>query len=187
MPPTSAERQVTILNAKGLHMRPATRFVALASEFQADIRVVGNGKDVDGKSILDMTTLAAECGSTLTIRAGGPDAEAAVSALADLVAAQFHMLADGDHDPVDPAGRTEPGLPGIHRQPGRFSVPERFGSPRVRLMIGLILSILGYLLFGGIGVDIDAAPQDRSFNFVAAAGLAIGGAWLMHTAFMRRR
>jgi phosphocarrier protein HPr len=104
MPPMSARRQITILNAKGLHMRPATRFVALAAKFQSEVRVVGNGKDVDGKSILDMTTLAAECGSQLEIRASGTDAEDAVSALTALVEAQFHMLADGDHDPVDPRG-----------------------------------------------------------------------------------
>ena len=57
----------------------------------------------------------------------------------------------------------------------------------MRFMTGLILLTLGFLLFGGIGVDIDAAPQDRSFNFAAAAALAIGGAWLMLTAFTRRR
>jgi phosphotransferase system HPr (HPr) family protein len=49
------------------------------------------GIKANGKSILDMTTLAAECGSYLDLEARGPDAEEAIKALADLVAAGFHM------------------------------------------------------------------------------------------------
>lgn len=100
----TAQRQVKVLNAKGLHMRPATRFVSLAGKFQSEVRVAGDGKEVDGKSILDMTTLAAECGAVLDVRATGPDAEAAVDALARLVADRFGMPEDGDLDPVDSHG-----------------------------------------------------------------------------------
>jgi phosphocarrier protein HPr len=96
----TAQRSAAILNPKGLHMRPATRFVKLAGSFRSEIRVLGNGNDVNGKSILDMTTLAAECGTTIDIHANGPDAEDAVAALADLVAAQFHLLDDGDNEMV---------------------------------------------------------------------------------------
>jgi phosphocarrier protein HPr len=96
----AACRQVAILNPKGLHMRPATRFVKLAASFESEVRALCNNKIVNGKSILDMTTLAAECGMTLEIQAEGPDAEEAVSALADLVLARFHMEDDGDHEAV---------------------------------------------------------------------------------------
>jgi phosphocarrier protein len=96
----AAHRQVEILNPKGLHMRPATRFVKLAGSFQSEVRVAGNGQVVNGKSILDMTSLAAECGTTLDVQAEGPDAEEAVAALADLVAARFHMEDDGDNEAV---------------------------------------------------------------------------------------
>jgi phosphocarrier protein len=94
----AARRQVAILNPKGLHMRPATRFVKLAGTFRATVRVLGNGKSVNGKSILDMTTLAAECGTEIDIQADGPDAEDAVAALAELVLARFHMEDDGDNE-----------------------------------------------------------------------------------------
>ncbi|RUL87520.1 HPr family phosphocarrier protein [Tautonia sociabilis] len=90
-------RRLTIVNAYGLHMRPATKFVSLARSFQSDIRVEYQGSWVDGKSLLDMTCLAAECGSTIVVEAKGPDAEEALDALADLVAAGFHMTEEDYH------------------------------------------------------------------------------------------
>jgi phosphocarrier protein len=86
-----ARRTVRIVNTHGLHMRPSTKFVKLASSYQSEILVDFRGSKANGKSILDMTTLAAECGATLDLEAHGPDAEAALAALAELVAAGFHM------------------------------------------------------------------------------------------------
>lgn len=83
------ERQATIVNQEGLHARPAARIVRLASSFAADIELIKDGMDVNGKSIMGVMMLAAECGSSITIRADGPDAEQAVQALADLVASGF--------------------------------------------------------------------------------------------------
>jgi len=90
-----ARRQVEILNAYGLHLRPADRFVRLALQFQSEIKVIFQGRECNGKSILDLTSLAAERGTRLDLEARGPDAEDAVAALADLVAARFHEMADG--------------------------------------------------------------------------------------------
>ena len=99
--PTVARRRVEIVNAYGLHMRPASKFVSLAKSFQAEVRVEHRGVRADGKSILDMAGLAAECGSTLDLEAHGPDAEPALAALADLVAAGFYMT---DEDYAQPGG-----------------------------------------------------------------------------------
>jgi phosphocarrier protein len=96
-----ARRRVQVVNAYGLHLRPATKFVTLAQSFQAEIRVAGQGTQVNGKSVLDMTGLAAECGTVLDLEALGPDAEAALAALADLVAAGFHMT---EEDYLPPSG-----------------------------------------------------------------------------------
>jgi phosphocarrier protein len=63
--------------------------VRLACSFVADIELAKDGLDVNGKSIMGVMMLAAECGSSITIRANGPDAEQAVQALADLVASGF--------------------------------------------------------------------------------------------------
>lgn len=83
------EREATIVNQEGLHARPAARIVKLASTFAADIELAKDGLDVNGKSIMGVMMLAAECGSSITIRAKGPDAEQAVQALAELVASGF--------------------------------------------------------------------------------------------------
>jgi phosphocarrier protein len=90
-----ARRQVEITNALGLHLRPADQFVRLASQFQSEVRVHLGGRDYNGKSILDLTSLAAECGTRLDLEARGPDAEQAVTALAELVEARFYETEEG--------------------------------------------------------------------------------------------
>jgi len=83
------ERRATIVNQEGLHVRPAARLVRLASTFEVDIALGNDGVEADGKSILQVMMLAAEYGSSITIRAKGPDAEQAIEALAALVADGF--------------------------------------------------------------------------------------------------
>jgi phosphocarrier protein len=83
------EREATIVNQEGLHARPAARIVRLASQFSSEIQIAKDGLDVNGKSIMGVMMLAAECGSSILIRADGPDAEQAVEALAQLVATGF--------------------------------------------------------------------------------------------------
>ncbi len=79
------ETIVEIKNAQGLHMRPAMQFVDTANKFGCNI-TVSNGRDVaDGKSIMQMATLAAAYGTKLQIKAEGADAEEAVGALRELV------------------------------------------------------------------------------------------------------
>jgi len=77
-----------------LHLRAADKFVRLAHRYRSDIHVTSDGTRVDGKSILDLITLAAPCGSWLNIEASGPDAEAALAALSDLVEARFDEIDD---------------------------------------------------------------------------------------------
>jgi phosphocarrier protein len=83
------ERQATIVNQEGLHARPAARIVRLASTFESEIELAKDGLEVNGKSIMGVMMLAAECGSSITIRAKGADAEQAVQALAELVESGF--------------------------------------------------------------------------------------------------
>jgi phosphocarrier protein HPr len=83
------ERDATIVNRDGLHARPAARIVRLASSFSSEVELAKDGVGVNGKSIMGVMMLAAECGSSITIRADGPDAAEAVEALAQLVASGF--------------------------------------------------------------------------------------------------
>jgi len=77
--------EVTIINRYGLHARPAAEFVKLANRFGAEVWIRKDDVEVSGKSIMGVMMLAAECGSTVNIRARGDDAEAAVGALAGLI------------------------------------------------------------------------------------------------------
>ena len=83
------ERQVRIVNPLGMHARPAAQFVKVAAAYTCQIEVIGDGAPVNGKSIMGVMMLAAECGSTLTLRADGADELAALEALAALVADGF--------------------------------------------------------------------------------------------------
>jgi phosphocarrier protein HPr len=82
-------RAVVVANALGLHARAAARFVHLATQFGAQIRVSRDGQVMDGKSIMGILLLAAARGTTLTISAEGPDEAAAVDALVQLVESGF--------------------------------------------------------------------------------------------------
>jgi len=79
------ETEIRISNADGLHMRPAMQFVDLASGFECEITVSNELASVDGKSIMQMSMLAATCGTKLKVRAEGPDAKEAIDALRELV------------------------------------------------------------------------------------------------------
>jgi len=79
------EMTVEIKNADGLHMRPAMQFVDVASRFECDISVSNNENTVDGKSIMQMSMLAASCGTRLKIKAEGTDAQESLNALRELV------------------------------------------------------------------------------------------------------
>ena len=83
------EREATIVNPLGLHARPAAQLVKLASSFSADIEIAKDEMAVNGKSIMGVMMLAAECGSTIRLKADGADAEQALDALAQMVAGGF--------------------------------------------------------------------------------------------------
>jgi len=84
-----AERAVQIINKNGLHARPAAEIVKTAGRFDSDVTIVRDDLEVNGKSIMGVMMLAAECGSTITLRANGPDENEAVDALVSLVTSRF--------------------------------------------------------------------------------------------------
>ena len=79
------EIEVEIMNPQGLHMRPAMQFVDVASRYGCAISVSNGDTDVDAKSIMQMTMLAATCGTRLKISANGDDAEKALDELRELI------------------------------------------------------------------------------------------------------
>ena len=83
------ERTVTIVNKNGLHARPAAEIVKLAAKYQSEITIVRDDLEVNGKSIMGVMMLAAECGASIQLRASGPDAEQALGAIEQLIANRF--------------------------------------------------------------------------------------------------
>ena len=81
-------KEITVVNATGLHARPASAFVTLAGKFKSNIYIprAGDGKKSNGKSIIMLMTLGLAQGEKATIFAEGEDEKEAVEALADLVA-----------------------------------------------------------------------------------------------------
>jgi phosphocarrier protein len=89
-PPAGAVcRIATICNQRGLHARAAARFVKTAGLFNAEIWVRKNGTEVSGRSIMGLMMLAAAPGTVIRLAATGPEAEAAITALAKLVECKF--------------------------------------------------------------------------------------------------
>jgi len=83
------EKNVVIENQYGLHARPAAMFVSTCNRFKSEIRVVKDKTTVNGKNILEIMTLGAGCGTQLTLKVQGPDAEDAMAALVELFVTKF--------------------------------------------------------------------------------------------------
>ena len=92
-------REVVVALEQGLHARPADLFAREARRWQSRIEVVGNAQRVDGKSILDLLTLAAEAGTRLVVEATGPDAREAVAAIGSLFDQNFATEAASEAHP----------------------------------------------------------------------------------------
>ena len=84
-----SEVQLLIRNQLGLHARACALFVKAASRFKSEITVERDGVSVNGKSIMGVMMLAAEEGSTINVKAVGPDADQATAALQELVDGKF--------------------------------------------------------------------------------------------------
>lgn len=86
---TVREKKITIKNKLGLHARAAVKFVNLANRFGASVKIVKDGNEIDGKSILGILTLAAVQGSEIVLLVSGKDEDSALKALADLINNRF--------------------------------------------------------------------------------------------------
>jgi phosphocarrier protein len=84
-----AEIQLLIRNQLGLHARACALFVKTSSKFKSEVFVSRDDLEVNGKSIMGVMMLAAEEGSTITVRANGPDEQEVLAALKELVDGKF--------------------------------------------------------------------------------------------------
>ncbi|MCK4557918.1 MAG: HPr family phosphocarrier protein [Candidatus Aminicenantes bacterium] len=83
------EKKITIKNKLGMHARAAVKFVNTANRFSSTVRVVKDGDEIDGKSILGILTLAAVQGTEIILKVSGEDEDGALSALVELINNNF--------------------------------------------------------------------------------------------------
>jgi phosphocarrier protein HPr len=89
-PSGAVTREIPIINKRGLHARASAKFVKMVEQFDAEILVTRGSETVNGTSIMGLMMLSAGPGTTITVSATGPDAEATVAALAELVGNKFN-------------------------------------------------------------------------------------------------
>jgi phosphocarrier protein len=89
MDSNEAERVVEIRNRLGMHARAAVKFVQTANKFRAEVKVIKDGTEANGKSIMGLLTLVAAHRTTMKIVCVGDDADVAVAALSELVGCGF--------------------------------------------------------------------------------------------------
>jgi phosphocarrier protein HPr len=82
-------KELPIVNQRGLHARASAKFVKCAEGFNASITVSRDGQTVPATSIMGLMMLAASIGTSITVEASGPEADAALTALEQLVASKF--------------------------------------------------------------------------------------------------
>ena len=85
----SVSREIPITNKRGLHARASAKFVQMVERFNADVTVTRNGETVGGTSIMGLMMLSAGPGTTILVSATGPEAQAAIDALTELVGNKF--------------------------------------------------------------------------------------------------
>ena len=83
------EKVFVIKNKLGLHARPAALLVQTASKFKSKVKIIKDGQEVDGKSIMGLMTLAACAGSSLKVVADGEDEKEVIDSMGRLVESGF--------------------------------------------------------------------------------------------------
>ena len=90
IPEGAVSRELPIINKRGLHARASAKFVQMVERFNADIWVTKGTETVGGTSIMGLMMLSAGPGTSIVVSADGPEAQAALDAISELVAAKFN-------------------------------------------------------------------------------------------------
>ena len=90
IPEGALSRELPIVNKRGLHARASAKFVQMVERFEAEIWVTKGSETVGGTSIMGLMMLSAGPGTSITVSAAGREAQAALNAISELVAAKFN-------------------------------------------------------------------------------------------------
>jgi phosphocarrier protein HPr len=90
VPPGAVSRELPIINKRGLHARASAKFVQTVERFNAEVWVTRGNETVGGTSIMGLMMLSAAPGTTIVVSVAGPEADAALEAITELVASKFN-------------------------------------------------------------------------------------------------
>jgi phosphocarrier protein HPr len=90
VPPGALSREIPIINKRGLHARASAKFVQMVERFDAEVFVTKGNETVGGTSIMGLMMLSAGPGTSIVVSATGPEAQAAIEAITELVASKFN-------------------------------------------------------------------------------------------------
>jgi phosphocarrier protein len=90
IPEGAVFRELPIINKRGLHARASAKFVQMVERFNAEVWVTKGGETVGGTSIMGLMMLSAGPGTSIIVSAAGPEAQAALDSISQLVAAKFN-------------------------------------------------------------------------------------------------
>src|SRR5881398_57186 len=90
IPQGAVSRELPIINKRGLHARASAKFVQMVERFDAEVWVTGGNETVGGTSIMGLMMLSAGPGTSIVVSAAGPEAQAAIDAITELVASKFN-------------------------------------------------------------------------------------------------
>ncbi len=90
VPAGAISKELLITNKRGLHARASAKFVQTVERFSAEVWVTRGGETVGGTSIMGLMMLSAGPGATITVSAIGPEAQAAIDAITNLVESKFN-------------------------------------------------------------------------------------------------
>jgi phosphocarrier protein HPr len=90
VPTEAVSRELLIINKRGLHARASAKFVQTVERYNAEVWVTRGIETVGGTSIMGLMMLAAGPGTTIKVSAIGPDAEAVIAAISELVDSKFN-------------------------------------------------------------------------------------------------
>jgi phosphocarrier protein HPr len=90
VPAGAVSRELPIINKRGLHARASAKFVQMVERFNAEVWVTKGSETVGGTSIMGLMMLSAAPGTSITVSAAGPEAQAAIDAITELIASKFN-------------------------------------------------------------------------------------------------
>ena len=90
VPEGAVSKELLIINKRGLHARASAKFVQMVERFDAEVWVTKGSETVGGTSIMGLMMLSAGPGTSIVVSAAGREAQAALDAISELVAAKFN-------------------------------------------------------------------------------------------------